>query len=535
MRWKSWLGIFATLTLASLGGTQGNVQITINYINPANTEYQMTVQNNNTGWWVDQVHVLYTTPGVLQGTSAPPGWAYLPDVPWDAIPHNLRYEPTAATHRIAPGQSRTFGFKMTTPTPVEDFYIQFRSVNASNQTKEFAYRIKILQSVDVPKDAPAASSTQTPAAGPAGPGPGGAPILYQDYGFPTPTMQFEIQTRDANNLLRNSVFYPEIPEPPHLEHYFIGNIIREVNAHGAEQNELWTIDVIGAQWSSASMGWNELYWLYGSSQFRRPTVQWRFTPSAHLDDGSRLVRLTIRNTGRTTQFGRFWMHTRGGNFLTGAALRRWRDLHQPDVQQTLELPPNGETSLFFTIPANTPPSRFFYGEFELRQGSLPSTRVYFAHREVDSPLLIGYLGALGANRSTLVQITNPNTGVGSTKLVLAGADGVWRARFEPTDIALNDDPELYRPVWRMRVKPRGALSQTFTNVLLPGGDTLDPYLRMNLVLGDVNGDDCIDDADLLAVLFNFGATGANRADINLDGTVDDADLLLVLFNFGQGC
>jgi len=71
---------------------------------------------------------------------------------------------------------------------------------------------------------------------------------------------------------------------------------------------------------------------------------------------------------------------------------------------------------------------------------------------------------------------------------------------------------------------------------VPGGDTLDPYLRMRLILGDVNGDDCIDDADLLAVLFAFGQTGTNLPeDVNMDGVVDDADLLLVLFNFGSGC
>ncbi|MCS7064880.1 MAG: hypothetical protein NZL85_01255, partial [Fimbriimonadales bacterium] len=53
--------------------------------------------------------------------------------------------------------------------------------------------------------------------------------------------------------------------------------------------------------------------------------------------------------------------------------------------------------------------------------------------------------------------------------------------------------------------------------------------------GDLNGDDVIDDADLLAVLFAFGQTGTGMAeDINNDGTVDDADLLIVLFNFGAG-
>jgi hypothetical protein len=53
---------------------------------------------------------------------------------------------------------------------------------------------------------------------------------------------------------------------------------------------------------------------------------------------------------------------------------------------------------------------------------------------------------------------------------------------------------------------------------------------------DTNGDGCVDDADLLAVLFAFGQTGSGLAeDINCDGVVDDADLLSVLFAFGSGC
>jgi uncharacterized membrane protein len=55
--------------------------------------------------------------------------------------------------------------------------------------------------------------------------------------------------------------------------------------------------------------------------------------------------------------------------------------------------------------------------------------------------------------------------------------------------------------------------------------------------GDVDANGCVDDADLLAVLFNFGNTGSTlgREDTNCDGIVDDADLLTVLFNFGSGC
>jgi probable HAF family extracellular repeat protein len=57
-------------------------------------------------------------------------------------------------------------------------------------------------------------------------------------------------------------------------------------------------------------------------------------------------------------------------------------------------------------------------------------------------------------------------------------------------------------------------------------------------VGDTNGDGCVDDADLLAVLFAFGSTGTGdtrHEDINKDGIVDDADLLQVLFHFGSGC
>ncbi|GBC92481.1 hypothetical protein HRbin15_00951 [bacterium HR15] len=59
-------------------------------------------------------------------------------------------------------------------------------------------------------------------------------------------------------------------------------------------------------------------------------------------------------------------------------------------------------------------------------------------------------------------------------------------------------------------------------------------VNASLVNGDVDHDNRIDDADLLAVLFAFGQTGQNLpADLNGDGHVDDADLLIVLFNFGR--
>lgn len=95
--------------------------------------------------------------------------------------------------------------------------------------------------------------------------------------------------------------------------------------------------------------------------------------------------------------------------------------------------------------------------------------------------------------------------------VLEGTDGVLEhIAFTPTD------PTDTRPyiVYIDDV-------ETFVDVQLPG---------------DVNGDGCVDDADLLAVLFAFGCNSdCGPEDLTGDGVVDDSDLLEVLFNFGNGC
>ena len=77
----------------------------------------------------------------------------------------------------------------------------------------------------------------------------------------------------------------------------------------------------------------------------------------------------------------------------------------------------------------------------------------------------------------------------------------------------------------------GTPPSEFNRQVTPGN--LNPGDRP-AVEGDVNCDRCVDDADLLQVLFNFGGSDPN-SDINSDGVVDDADLLTVLFNFGSGC
>ncbi len=88
--------------------------------------------------------------------------------------------------------------------------------------------------------------------------------------------------------------------------------------------------------------------------------------------------------------------------------------------------------------------------------------------------------------------------------------------------------------YTLRAKAGSYISVSIPNVSIPSQGFAYRELEFG-VNGDVNGDDVIDDADLLLVLFAFGQSGSSLpADLNNDGTVDDADLLIVLFNFGAG-
>ncbi len=94
---------------------------------------------------------------------------------------------------------------------------------------------------------------------------------------------------------------------------------------------------------------------------------------------------------------------------------------------------------------------------------------------------------------------------------------------------------------RPRFTPDG--TTVYFGTALLDGDPNNPYSYLYAVAmnatgtpGDINGDGCVDDADLLMVLFAFGNSGSGLPeDVNGDGVVDDADLLTVLFNFGSGC
>ncbi|MCS6922742.1 MAG: S8 family serine peptidase, partial [Fimbriimonadales bacterium] len=87
----------------------------------------------------------------------------------------------------------------------------------------------------------------------------------------------------------------------------------------------------------------------------------------------------------------------------------------------------------------------------------------------------------------------------------------------------------YLGYYDLAIRAQGTLLKRVPNARMryPGVSGL----NLTLIPGDVNGDNRIDDADLLQVLFHFGANNPS-IDLNGDGMVDDADLLIVLFNFG---
>nr|BAL57602.1 hypothetical protein HGMM_F51E10C14 [uncultured prokaryote] len=119
--------------------------------------------------------------------------------------------------------------------------------------------------------------------------------------------------------------------------------------------------------------------------------------------------------------------------------------------------------------------------------------------------------------------------VGPTSVAAGTYDIVVRPVYSPTTISINCPTSLC--VTGVTFNPNTHwVGKRFSSVTIPAGGTVD-LGSFTLPNGDTNGDGCIDDADLLNVLFGFGSDDA-AADVNDDGTVDDADLLDTLFNFG---
>lgn len=116
----------------------------------------------------------------------------------------------------------------------------------------------------------------------------------------------------------------------------------------------------------------------------------------------------------------------------------------------------------------------------------------------------------------------------STIIVKAGQSPYNQSRWGDY-FGVDLDPTNHRSVWSMGEYAIG--SSTFGCWIAE--------LSYPRRAGDVNGDGCVNDADLDAVLSAYGQNAGTScflaADLNDDGIVNDADLDLVLTNYGQGC
>lgn len=110
---------------------------------------------------------------------------------------------------------------------------------------------------------------------------------------------------------------------------------------------------------------------------------------------------------------------------------------------------------------------------------------------------------------------------------------LWDPLGSPASIRCPDGIRANDPVfsWSGFTLPGGAYT-----IALTGAHFVNQNGCCVTAGGDVDLNGCINNADLLRVLFAFGQSGYFLPeDVTCDGVVNNADLLTVLFRFGQGC
>jgi len=178
-------------------------------------------------------------------------------------------------------------------------------------------------------------------------------------------------------------------------------------------------------------------------------------------------------------------------------------------------------------PAASPegnPEWTFVGTLSVANGSIPVVCQWDANTANNfGECPQGFIDFVSGNNPAGVAFyQNPTHDIWYSTLNVSGQSGIrYVALVIPEGNQYGKDPDL-----NASNRTSSSLRYTnFTDVRVFAG-----------VAGDVDGNGCVDDADLLQVLFAFGQTGSGLPeDVNGDGTVDDADLLTVLFNFGSGC
>ena len=148
------------------------------------------------------------------------------------------------------------------------------------------------------------------------------------------------------------------------------------------------------------------------------------------------------------------------------------------------------------------------------------------------------LGTLGGNTSTAFSVS----GDGSVVVGTSTATGLWAFRWTPTRGMENLNITYAGLLTGLSYLSSARAVSPDGRYIVGVGFNAETERQEAFLLdtgfplrGDVNRDGCVDDADLMAVLFAFGERGYRNADIDWNGAIDDGDLLQVLFHFGDGC
>lgn len=175
-------------------------------------------------------------------------------------------------------------------------------------------------------------------------------------------------------------------------------------------------------------------------------------------------------------------------------------------------------------------------------GSDGAQRVTIAYGAVQgdirwvSNLCSGYGVAVAVNHDESAVFVTGSGGYGNGVGTMATAaydattgEQLWAAFYEPIDLVGWGNSIALSPDGRF----------LFVAGMIDYDLSVVAYRSMSTIPdGDANADGCVDDADLLLVLFYFGLGQhccGSPLDLNDDCSVDDADILEVILSFGRGC
>jgi hypothetical protein len=193
---------------------------------------------------------------------------------------------------------------------------------------------------------------------------------------------------------------------------------------------------------------------------------------------------------------------------------------------------SGVATLNWTVAAGSLGDRTLTAEFagdSLHNAS--SANATFHRRANTTTLAANVIGRKGESATLSARLTRTHDGA-----LIVGRTVQFRINNLPVGSAVTDAAGIARLNYSISSSMNCGSYQILA--IFSGDDPLnassDTAILTVRLPGDVNGDNVVNDTDLLAVLFAFG-TNDPASDLDGNGIVNDADLLIVLFNFGQSC